>query len=93
MLLFGTTAPGADEARARTLINSLGCKGCHLFEGSGGSLGPPLDRIGLRLDSAQISRKLVDPKGTDPQSTMPAFDQLDRDDLETLADFLARQRP
>ena len=91
--LVGTAALAAEDARARNLINSLGCKGCHLFEGSGGSLGPSLDRVGQRLTADQIREKLIAPRGADSRATMPAYSHLDRDDLEALVDFLARRTP
>ncbi len=78
---------GADEARARRLLNALGCKGCHLLDGQGGSVGPELDRIGRRLDAGALLQYLQRPPGEN--QTMPAFDHLPATELKILADYLA----
>lgn len=87
ILLTLPTQAGADEARARRLLNALGCKGCHLLDGQGGSVGPALDRIGRRLDAAALLQLLQ----RSPAATkgMPAYDHLPEDELKTLADYLA----
>jgi len=93
LLLTGSLAHAAgDEALARNLITSLGCKGCHSFEGSGGAFGPPLDTIGRQLDAAQIADKLRNPDRSSPDSMMPSYAQLNRDELDALAGFLAARR-
>jgi len=94
ILLAALASPvfSADDAKARGLINSLGCKGCHSFEGSGGTLGPALDGVGKRLSKEQIKTKMLDPKGTNPASMMPAYGHLATADIEALIDFLADQK-
>jgi mono/diheme cytochrome c family protein len=82
----------ADDAKARGLLNSLGCKGCHSFEGSGGTLGPALDGVGKRLSKEQIKSKMLDPKATNPASMMPTYGHLATEDLEALIDFFADQK-
>lgn len=95
LLLIATLASpvlAADDARARNLINSLGCKGCHSFEGSGGTLGPALDNIGKRLSEDQIKSKMLSPKASNPASMMPAYGHLSQEDLSALIEFLASQK-
>jgi len=82
-----------DEARARELINSQGCKGCHTIEGSGGTLGPDLDGVGGRLSRQELRRALVAPAERNPDGLMPTFSHLDDQDLDALVDFLAKQKP
>ncbi len=77
-----------DEARARELINALGCKGCHRINGDGGNLGPALDKVGSRLTTGQIRAKLIAPKQADPASIMPAYPHLSEEDLKILAEHL-----
>jgi len=94
-ILFASfTSPvfAADDAKARGLLNSLGCKGCHSFEGSGGTLGPALDGVGKRLNKEQINTKMLDPKSTNPASMMPTYGHLATEDLDALIDFLAEQK-
>lgn len=94
LFIAGLASPvfAADDAQARNLINSLGCKGCHSFEGSGGTLGPALDGIGKRLDKDRIKSKMLSPKASNPASMMPAYGHLSQEDLTALIDFLADQK-
>lgn len=78
----------ADDARARELINSLGCKGCHQIDGEGGTLGPAFEGVGNRLTEKDIREQLVNPKGKNPQTMMPAFANLPEKDLKVLVDYL-----
>lgn len=80
----------ADDARARELINSLGCKGCHQIDGEGGTLGPAFEGVGSRLKEKDIREQLVNPKGKNPQTMMPAFANLPEKDLKVLVDYLKR---
>ena len=89
LLFCGTTAL-ADEIIARNLIISQGCKGCHTLEGSGGNLGPELDKVGSRLTRVQIREKLLEPKTTNPDSLMPDFKHLTEEQLNALLDFLSQ---
>lgn len=86
-LLLLPPAAGADEARARRLLNALGCKGCHSLAGQGGRVGPALDQIGRRLDAAALLQYLQRP--ATQGRTMPAYDHLPEADLKILADYLA----
>jgi len=92
LVVLASPVLAADDAKARGLFNSLGCKGCHSFEGSGGTLGPALDGVGKRLSKEQIKTKMLDPKATNSASMMPTYGHLDTADLEALIDFLADQK-
>jgi ubiquinol-cytochrome c reductase cytochrome b subunit len=87
-LALVTPALAADDARARELINSLGCKGCHQLAGEGGTLGPAFDGMGTRLKEKDIREQLVNPKGKNPKTMMPAFANLPEKDLKVLVDYL-----
>lgn len=84
-----SAAVAADGGRGRELVNSLGCKGCHKVEGKGGSVGPALDGVGKRLGADQIQKKLMDPKTTNPKSTMPSYKHLPQEDLKAVVGFLS----
>jgi len=88
-LALTTPALAADDARAKELINSLGCKGCHQLDGAGGTLGPALNGAGSRLKAADIREQLLNPKAKNPKSMMPSFAHLPESDLKTLVDYLA----
>ncbi len=80
------------EVEARRLLNALGCKGCHSFEGDGGSLAPALDRIGSRLSREQIAKHLVAHTENRQQSTMPSYNSTAADKLKILSDFLYKHQ-
>lgn len=89
LAFLSSAAFAADSARGRELVNSLGCKGCHKVEGKGGSVGPALDGVGKRLSADQIQKKLLDPKTTNPKSTMPSYKHLPQDDLKAVVGYLS----
>lgn len=80
------------EARARRLINALGCKGCHELEGNGGSLAPALDKIGSRLTKQQIEKHLAAHGSTRQKGFMPSYNTTSKDELQNLSDFLYNLR-
>ena len=88
LTLLSSASPASDESRGRELVNSLGCKGCHVVEGNGGAMGPALDGVGGRLSEDQIRRILINPKEVNPQSIMPSYERLPKEDLEALASYL-----
>ncbi|PNU18681.1 hypothetical protein C2E25_16350 [Geothermobacter hydrogeniphilus] len=93
LLTVGFAVPArADDARGRQLLNALGCKGCHSFEGRGGSIGPALDSIGKRLTAAAIETQLLHPKKNNPNSMMPGYGYLPPADLAAVAAFLAGRK-
>lgn len=63
------------------------CKACHRIGGSGGVIGPELDRVGFRLQPAWIYRWIKNPQRIKPHSKMPNFGLSDRDAL-ALTHFL-----
>ena len=52
--------PG-NVAAGQAVFQRAGCAGCHVVNGAGGFLGPALDSIGVRRDSAKIREDLLDP--------------------------------
>jgi nitric oxide reductase subunit C len=85
-----TSAAGV--SRGAALFKENRCFDCHKLEGVGGTTGPVLDGVGERLDSETIKRHLVNPQSVNPNSTMPAYDELSSDDVSEIAEFLARQK-
>jgi mono/diheme cytochrome c family protein len=86
--LAASPAFAADVARGQELSKSLGCKGCHKIEGSGGNLGPALDGVGKRMKAEQLRKQLVEPKSLNPKSIMPAQTKLPAADLQALIDYM-----
>ncbi|MDE0106835.1 MAG: c-type cytochrome [Bryobacterales bacterium] len=50
-----------DVAAGQAIFQRVGCAGCHIVNGAGGFLGPPLDSIGVRHNSDKIREDLLDP--------------------------------
>ncbi len=50
-----------DAAAGAVVYGRLGCGGCHVVAGKGGSLGPALDSIGLRRSLKFLRESLVTP--------------------------------
>ena len=81
----------ADEARAvfqgRTLVQQRGCIGCHVVEGQGGTMGPPLDGVSDRRSEAFVLQQLRNPQVNDPASLMPNL-RLDPAVIESIWVYL-----
>ncbi len=78
--------------RGAELLQALGCTGCHALGGLGGQVGPSLDGVGGRLDRPALERQLASPQTRNPNTIMPSYSQVPRQDLEALVDFLAGQK-
>ena len=69
--------------RGKSLMNEkYGCKGCHIIEGKGGYVGPPLDNVGNRLKKEWIYNWIINPQKfipetIEPRTGMPREDALD----------------
>jgi quinol-cytochrome oxidoreductase complex cytochrome b subunit len=98
-----TTPPAVAENRAerltaievvgRQLIGAQGCTSCHIINGDGGQIGPSLDGIALRRGSAYIHSYIEDPKGLNPNATMPAFlPPLTHEQVEDMTQYLLTLR-
>jgi quinol---cytochrome c reductase cytochrome c subunit, bacillus type len=78
------------EAReGAVLFAQSGCLSCHLFEGTGGTVGPDLTEEGTRGRGKewQIAH-LKDPDSRTPGSSMPAFTDFTDQQYDQLATFL-----
>jgi mono/diheme cytochrome c family protein len=88
-LVLTSPVAAAEPATGAQLIQSKGCRGCHQLGGSGGSLGPALDKVGGRLPADKIRQILQNPKSRNPSSIMPSFAHLPAEEIKTLVDYLA----
>ncbi|HJU84704.1 MAG TPA: c-type cytochrome [Holophagaceae bacterium] len=82
--------PGAGIlSTGRALMDHAGCFACHAVKGHEGfrSPAPSLDQVNLRSGGGAIERWLADPKGTDPNATMPNF-HLDPEQIKELTHYL-----
>jgi mono/diheme cytochrome c family protein len=60
-------APG--NATAGAVVFSANCESCHGAGGKNGQVGPSLAGAGLK--AGQVAYMVVNPKGVDPESSMP----------------------
>lgn len=63
------------------------CIACHKVGGQGGDVGPSLDGVGARLDSAYLEAWLRDPLQIKPDSKMPKL-PLSQQNIEELVGYL-----
>lgn len=93
ILCFSLPATAEEpEAKARRMMNALGCKACHSFERSGSTLAPPLDRIGARMSLQQLQNKLTIHQARKEKSFMPSYSTTPKEDLNVILQFLAEQK-
>jgi len=95
-------APAIASSDPVEIITTLGCLGCHEFDGGGFAMGPSFNGIGARVDADYIRQSILDP-GADAADgfeqylaplAMPATfgDQLTASQLEAVVQFLVSQR-
>jgi len=91
-LLISSTVPvssfAADNALARKLINSQGCKACHSLEGDGGKDAASFEEIRNRLSWAEIRWQLVNQERIHAYGKMPDFSHLSEAEIEALIYFI-----
>lgn len=68
------------------------CASCHSPGGTGGAVGPALDNVGAKYDSATIVKYVSNPQSVDPNSKMPALPSISSSDLQAIGDYLATKK-
>jgi len=64
---------------AAAIFVSSGCNACHQVNGSGGTIGPPLNGVAGRHSREWVAQHLRDPKSQTPGTAMPPFRFADHD--------------
>ena len=82
--------PSAEEIdKGKQVFQANGCSGCHKVNGQGGSIGPELSGGTLKGKSRQwLADQVTNPKSHNPNSIMPAFTSLSKDQLGNLVSYL-----
>ena len=65
----GTTHAG-DPSKGRALYQKLGCAGCHIVSGEGGSFGPELTDIGARRAPDSLRQSVMSPEASLPRGAV-----------------------
>ena len=89
--LFPHIIPSAQAAGEAALgekvYSAKRCAACHVIQGKGGKLGPPLSSIASKRDEQWLKAFLKDPKAINPESKMSRFKGTD-EELEALVAYL-----
>ncbi|MCK4503871.1 MAG: hypothetical protein KAU22_12620 [Desulfuromonadales bacterium] len=81
------TAESPQINRDMELIQALGCQGCHIIAGEGGTLAANLDHISTRLTANQIKHQLT--TGTTSTSGfMPNYSSLSASEQQQIGAYL-----
>ncbi len=92
--LNAVAAPGsatvAPTVNRPQVFNQL-CVACHALGGTGGAVGPALDRVGDRFDRAYLTRWLQNPQQVRPGTAMPRLPLTEAQVTELVA-FLSQLR-
>jgi cbb3-type cytochrome oxidase cytochrome c subunit len=77
-------------AAGKTVYGANGCKGCHKIADAGGATGPNLTKVGAdpKHTAKWLEDAVVNPKSHNPDSAMPAYDQIKGKDLKALVAYL-----
>lgn len=83
--------PAAPElARGAELFDTSGCRGCHKLNGTGGIIGPELDRVGARRSPDWLEKHFRMPSAVTPNSGMPP-QKFAPADLDAITLFMLSQ--
>ena len=86
-----TDNPAAPElALGKQLFETSGCRGCHKLGGTGGNIGPELDRVGARRSPDWLKQHFLSPAAVTPGSAMPP-QKFGQTDLEAVVLFMLSQ--
>jgi len=66
-------------ARGQAVFEDSGCIGCHKLHGSGGVIGPELDRVGATRSPEWLLKHFKNPAAVTPGSAMPPIGAGDAD--------------
>jgi ubiquinol-cytochrome c reductase cytochrome b subunit len=69
------------------IYEAQGCGNCHMVNGVGAKLGPPLNGLAQRRDAQWVAKHFVNPSAMSPGSIMPPT-QLPPSDMQALVDYV-----
>jgi len=78
---------GVELTQGQRIYQSLGCSGCHMINGIGGTTGPDLTKVGSRRDKAWLKGHFKDPDEFVKGSAMPKVEAPEAD-IEQLTDYM-----
>ena len=90
-IIDGNTPLNPLLIEGKTLINTLGCLGCHSINGTGNNFAPDLSDIGDKLNAGWLVQFLKNPKAYQPKTTMPDL-KIAEEDAHRIAAYLMSLR-
>jgi mono/diheme cytochrome c family protein len=83
--------PAAPElAQGEQVFENSGCRGCHKLGGTGGIIGPELDKVGARRSPEWLKKHFIAPASATPGSVMPP-QKFSETNLEAIVLFMLSQ--
>jgi nitric oxide reductase subunit C len=79
---------GKELSAGEKAYRSLGCSGCHMINGIGGTTGPDLTHVGSKRDAEWLLGHFKDPDDYVKGSAMPAYDDRPEQELKDLTDYM-----
>lgn len=65
------------------------CLNCHTVAGFGKDVGPDLTKVATEHDHEWFIKNMIDPKQFAPDTEMPSFEDLPKEALNQIADYLS----
>ncbi len=87
ILASAAGAGGVELTTGQRVYQSLGCSGCHMIGGIGGTTGPDLTKVGSRRDKVWLLGHFRDPDKYVKDSAMPKVEAPD-EDIEQLTTYM-----
>lgn len=81
-----STAAFAESAGEKVFNQK--CAMCHKVKGKGGAIGPDLSKISSKMAEPKLREKLINPKKSNPGTSMPSFATLPQNDMSALLTYL-----
>ncbi|MGR3179252.1 MAG: c-type cytochrome [Candidatus Anammoxibacter sp.] len=79
--------PVSDTGKGRLLVENIGCLGCHMLNGNGGTYAPDLSMIASKVNGDWMYNWLLNPKQYDQKTIMPNF-RLSKIEAMQIATYL-----
>jgi mono/diheme cytochrome c family protein len=77
----------SDSANGKTLMDKVGCLGCHKIDDKGGTFGPDLSRAAEKINFLWSTSWIKAPLSYDPKTVMPNF-RLKDDQVRDITKYL-----
>jgi len=88
LVILAALSVAQDDAEARKLMNSQGCKACHSLEGDGGTTAPSFEEIRAKSSRTEIRMQLVNQEHRHGNVKIPDFSHLSDEEIDALVNFI-----